>query len=67
MGNISEALTVLFAAVVITATGYEINRRRKELREIYDVLDHETKHVAAQLENLIEQGKLAPYGEESWG
>jgi hypothetical protein len=69
MGNVTigEALTMFFAAVVITATGYEINRRRKELREIYDVLDSETRHVAAQLEGMIERGQLKPYTEESWG
>lgn len=67
MGNISEAVTVLFAAMVVTATAYEINRRRKKLREIYDVLDGDTRHVAAQLEDLIAQGKLTPYTGETWG
>lgn len=67
MGNASEAITLFLGAVMIAAIGYEINRRQKNLREIYDVLDHETKHVAHQLEDMIQQGKLKPYTEESWG
>jgi hypothetical protein len=68
MGNVTigEMLSLALAAVVVTATGYEINRRRKELREIYDVLDSRTKHVAAQLEDMIEQGHLQPYTGENW-
>lgn len=67
MGNASEAITLFLGAVMIAAIGYEINRRQKNLREIYDVLDHETKHIAHQLEDMIQQGKLKPYTEESWG
>lgn len=66
MGNASEAITLFLGALMVTAIGYEINRRRKELREVYDVLDHETKHIAHQLEDMIEKGKLRPYTEESW-
>ncbi len=66
MGNVSEAVTVLFAAVVVTAVGFEINRRRKMLRELYDVLDAETKHITAQLEDLVQQGNLTPYTEDRW-
>lgn len=65
--TIGEALSLALAAVVVTATAYEINRRRKKLREVYDVLDSETKHIAAQLEKMIERGQLEPYTGESWG
>jgi len=67
MGNASEAMTLFFGAVMVAALGYEINRRRKKLREIYDVLDKNTKHVAHQLEDMVKEGKLKPYVEESWG
>jgi hypothetical protein len=66
MGQVSEAVTLFFAAVLITTLGFEINRRKKNLRELYDVLDSETKHIAAELEQMIEQGKLKPYTEDSW-
>lgn len=66
MGQVSEAVTLFFAAVLITTLGIEINRRKKNLRELYDVLDTETKHIAAELEQMIEEGKLKPYTEDSW-
>jgi predicted HTH domain antitoxin len=66
MGNVSEAVTVFFAAVMVAAVGYEVRRRQKKLRAIYDVLDTETKHVTAELETMIQQGTLKPYTEESW-
>ena len=66
MGQVSEAVTLFFAAVLITTLGIEINRRKKFLREVYDVLDDETKHIAAELEGMVEKGALKPYTEESW-
>jgi hypothetical protein len=66
MGQVSEAVTLFFAAVLITTLGIEINRRKKFLREVYDVLDAETKHIAAELEGMVEQGALKPYMEETW-
>ena len=66
MDKVSEAVTVLFAAAVIAAMGYEINRRRKKLREVYDVLDAETKHIAASLENMVSEGTLKPYAGDTW-
>lgn len=66
MGQVSEAVTLFFAAVMVGALGFEISRRRKRLREVYDVLDKETRHIATELEQLIEQGKLVPYTDDSW-
>jgi hypothetical protein len=66
MGQVSEALTLFLTAVVITTIGIEITRRQRFLREVYDVLDVNTKHVVAELEGMVEQGKLKPYTEETW-
>jgi len=65
MSQVSEAVTLFFAAVLIGALGFEINRRRKLLREVYDVLDKETKHIAAELEHMVKQGMLKPYTGET--
>lgn len=67
MGNVSEAITVFLGALMVAAIGYEIKRRQQRLREVYDVLDKDTRHVAHQLEDMIQQGKLNPYTEEVWG
>lgn len=66
MSEASEAITVLFAALIIAATGYEIRRRQIKLRAVYDVLDTETRHIAVGLEQLVAQGVLKPYTEASW-
>ena len=65
MGEASEAVTVFFAAVMVAAIGYEIKRRQKRLHAIYDVLDKDTKHITANLEDMILKGELSPYTEES--
>ncbi len=66
MEKVSEAVGVLFAAVMIAAVGFEISRRRKKLREVYDVLDSETKHIALELEQMVKSGVLEPYTGDSW-
>lgn len=65
MSQVSEAVTLFFAAVLIGALGFEINRRRKLLRSVYDVLDKETKHIAAELEQMVLNGELKPYTGET--
>ncbi len=64
MNHVSETVTVLFAAVLIAAMGFEINRRRKRLREIYDVIDNKSRHVVLELEQMVTQGILLPYEQE---
>jgi len=66
MGEVSETITVIFAAFLVAAAGYEVRRRQKKLRAVYDVLDTETKHVTAMLEDMIRQGALKPYTEDTW-
>ena len=66
MTEVSEALTVFFAAILVAAAGYEVKRRQQKLRAIYDVLDTDTKHIAAELEQMVQQGALRPYTGDSW-
>lgn len=66
MGQVSEAVTLFFAAILVGALGFEINRRRKRLREVYDVLDKQTQHIAVELEKMVEEGQITPYMEDSW-
>ena len=66
MSEVSEALTLFFAAILVAGAGYEIKRRQQKLRAVYDVLDTDTKHIAAELEQMIQQGALRPYTEDTW-
>lgn len=61
MNQVSEAITSVFGLVLIAAIGYELRRRRKRLRELYNVLDHEDLAVVADLEALLKKGALKSY------
>lgn len=64
MNALSEALTSVFGIVLIAAIGYEIRRRRKKLRELYNVLDEEDRQMVADLDRLLLAGELKPYAPE---
>ena len=66
MSEVSEAVTLVFFSFLMVAAGYEVKRRQEKLRAVYDVLDAETKHIAAGLEQMVLQGELLPYSGETW-
>ena len=66
MGEASEIVTLIFAATMAAALGFEIKRRQKKLRAIYDVLDAGTRQVTAELEDMIQKGELKPFKGETW-
>ncbi|MEN9680113.1 MAG: hypothetical protein RLZZ627_6 [Pseudomonadota bacterium] len=61
MNQVSEAITSIFGIVLIAAIGYELRRRRKKLRELYNVLDHEDLEVVADLDEMLKKGVLKAY------
>lgn len=61
MNAVSEALTSVFGLVLIAAIGYEIRRRRKRLRELYNVLDEEDQLIVADLDEMLKAGQLKSY------
>ena len=61
MEQISHFLTTAFGIVLVGAIAYEIKRRRRKLREIYDVLDVDDKQVVAELDLMVESGALQPF------
>ena len=61
MEQFNHALTTAFGIALLGALGYEISRRRRKLRDLYNVLDAEDKHVVAELDDLVASGRLQPY------
>lgn len=61
MNQVSEAITTVFGIVLLAAIGYEIRRRRKHLRELYNVLDHEDVDMITDLDAMLEKGLLKSY------
>jgi F420-0:gamma-glutamyl ligase-like protein len=64
MGNVAEAVTVVFAAVFVAAMAFEVDRRRKHLRKLYDVLDSDERKITSELESMVQHGLIKPYTEE---
>ena len=59
--NLTNIITGLTGALLITWVGFEISRRRKKLRELYDVLDHDDRALTRRLEDLVKAGELKPF------
>jgi len=57
-GNI---LTMLMGALALGYVVYEIERRRRKLHELWDVLDEEDALLTEKLEDMVESGELQPY------
>ncbi|HYP37970.1 MAG TPA: hypothetical protein VEQ62_16680 [Stellaceae bacterium] len=57
----SDYLTIFMSALAVGYMVYEIDRRQRKLREIFDVLDAEDAAVTARLEDMVASGELQPY------
>ena len=64
MGQVAETVTVVFAAIFVAAMAFEVDRRRKHLRKLYDVLDSDERKITSELESMVQNGTLKPYTEE---
>ena len=56
-----DILTLLMGALAVGYVVYEIERRRRKLHDIWDVLDEDDAILTAQLEGMVERGELQPY------
>jgi len=48
-------------ALAVGYVVYEIERRRRELNDVWDVLDEEDALLTEKLEEMVESGELQPY------
>jgi hypothetical protein len=56
-----DILTLLMGALAVGYVVYEIERRRRKLHDIWDVLDEEDALLTETLEEMVESGELQPY------
>ena len=61
MNSVSEILTSDFGIILLAAVGDELKQRRRRLRELYNGLDAEDKHVVADLDEMVKHGLITPY------
>jgi len=56
-----DILTMLMGALAVGYIVYEIERRRRKLHDLWDVLDEEDAFLTEKLEGMVESGELQPY------
>jgi hypothetical protein len=56
-----DILTMVMGALAVGYVVYEIERRRRKLHDIWDVLDEEDALLTEKLEEMVESGELRPY------
>ena len=57
----SDFVTIFMGALALGYFVYEIDRRQRKLREVFDVLDADDAKITARLEDMVASGELQPY------
>jgi len=56
-----DILTMVMGALAVGYVVYEIERRRRKLHDVWDVLNEEDALLTEKLEEMVESGELQPY------
>lgn len=54
-------LPIVVGALGLLYFGYEVEKQRHKLRQIFNVFDREESEIASMLETMVETGQLKPY------
>jgi predicted SPOUT superfamily RNA methylase MTH1 len=54
-------MPIVIGALAVLYFGYEVERRRHQLRETFNVFDKRESTIAQALEPMVESGQLKPY------
>jgi hypothetical protein len=57
----SDYLSILMGALAVGYIVYEIDRRRRNLHDLWDVLGGEDAELTVGLVSMVESGELQPY------
>jgi hypothetical protein len=61
MDRFGEIVSVVLGALALTYLVYEIDRRKRKLRDLFHVLGNEEADISAELLGMVESGELQPY------
>jgi hypothetical protein len=64
LDRFGEAISVVLGALALSYLVYEIDRRKRKLRDLFYVLDSEEADISADLLSMVESGELQPYSRE---
>ena len=67
LDRFGEAVSVVLGALALAYLIYEIDRRKRKLRDLFHVLDSEEADISADLLSMVESGELQPYSREMRG
>jgi hypothetical protein len=54
-------LPIIVGTLGLLYFGYEVEKQRHKLRQIFNVFDREESEIATMLETMVESGQLKPY------
>jgi hypothetical protein len=57
----SDYLAIFMGALALGYLVYEVDRRRRKLHDVFDVLGGEDAELTAGLVGMVESGELQPY------
>jgi hypothetical protein len=61
LDRFGEAVSVVLGALALAYLVYEIDRRKRKLRDLFHVLDGEEADISADLLSMVDSGELQPY------
>jgi hypothetical protein len=61
MNEETPIVPIILGALALLYFGYEVEKRRHKLRQIFNVFDREESEIASLLETMVESGQLKPY------
>jgi hypothetical protein len=65
LDRFGEAISVVLGALALAYLVYEIDRRKRKLRDLFHVLDADEADISADLLNMVESGEVQPYSREA--
>jgi len=57
----SDFVAVVMGALALGYLVFEIDRRRRKLHDVFDMLDADDADITARLEDMVDSGELQPY------
>jgi len=57
----SDYVAMFVGALAVGYLVYEIDRRRRKLHDVFDVLDEDDVNITKRLEDMVASGELQPY------
>ncbi len=61
LDRFGEAISVVLGALALAYLVYEIDRRKRKLRDLFHVLGSEEADISADLMSMVDSGELQPY------